>query len=317
MKKLFTRILVIIMIADVFWNFTLSTSLGAAQMQINDGGSSSLGPTTGHTVQEAGETIAAWAIDFANKHSAQAVYGGNAGYNLPVSDEDTTTIYSFHCVAFVSFVIHHALGLGGAEYTEFVKCPYSSSGTSSPNNAPFVKNGFERVDCSSEEWQPGDIIVMWHHVAVYVGDGISIGMYRKKLYNGSAISDCNSNGGYQGWVGRITPEAAASASFKYLEGAGIGGISGLEGATSPSGEQLDTDEVDLDEIADKFTFDGMPPTIIHQDEKIDIFRWIFDGISGFMDYIAGAIITLILKGPILGYTSYIERFVNNFLHGLN
>ena len=36
-----------------------------------------------------------------------------------------------------------------------------------------------------------------------------------------------------------------------------------------------------------------------------------------MDYITGAIITLILKGPILGYTSYIERFVNNFLHGLN
>ena len=159
MRKIFTKIIVILLIADVFWNFSLSISLGAAQMQINDGGSSSLGPTTGHTVQEAGETIAAWAIDFANKHSSQARYGGTAGYNLPVSDSDTTTIYSFHCVAFVSFVIHHALGIGGEEYTEFVKCPYASSGTSNPNNAPYVKNGFERVDCSSDEWQPGDIVV--------------------------------------------------------------------------------------------------------------------------------------------------------------
>ena len=245
MRKIFTKIIVILLIADVFWNFSLSISLGAPQMQINDGGSSSLGPTTGHTVQEAGETIAAWAIDFANKHSSQARYGGTAGYNLPVSDSDTTTIYSFHCVAFVSFVIHHALGIGGEEYTEFVKCPYTSSGTSNPNNAPYVKNGFERVDCSSDEWQPGDIIVMWHHVAVYVGDGMSIGMYTKRLYYGSAISDCNSNGGYQGWVGRVTAETAANASFEYLEGAGVGGVGGLDGATSPSGVELDSEEVEI------------------------------------------------------------------------
>ena len=284
-------------------------------MQINDGGSSSLGPTTGHTVQEAGETIAAWAIDFANKHSSQARYGGTAGYNLPVSDSDTTTIYSFHCVAFVSFVIHHALGIGEEEYTEFVKCPYASSGTSNPNNAPYVKNGFERVDCSSDEWQPGDIIVMWHHVAVYVGDGMSIGMYTKRLYYGSAISDCNSNGGYQGWVGRVTAETAANASFEYLEGAGVGGVGGLNGATSPSGVELDSEEVDLDAIADEFTFDGMPTTIIYE-EQVDIFKWLFDGISGFMDYLAGILISLI-KAPLLGYVYFFQLMINSFLHGLN
>ena len=315
MRKIFTKIIVILLIADVFWNFSLSISLGAAQMQINDGGSSSLGPTTGHTVQEAGETIAAWAIDFANKHSSQARYGGTAGYNLPVSDSDTTTIYSFHCVAFVSFVIHHALGIGEEEYTEFVKCPYASSGTSNPNNAPYVKNGFERVDCSSDEWQPGDIIVMWHHVAVYVGDGMSIGMYTKRLYYGSAISDCNSNGGYQGWVGRVTAETAANASFEYLEGAGAGGVGGLDGATTPSGVELDSEEVDLDAIADEFTFDGMPTTIIYE-EQADIFKWLFDGISGFMDYLAGTIISLI-KAPVLGYVYYFQLIVNSFLHGLN
>ena len=316
MRKIFTKIIVILLIADVFWNFSLSISLGAPQMQINDGGSSSLGPTTGHTVQEAGETIAAWAIDFANKHSSQARYGGTAGYNLPVSDSDTTTKYSFHCVAFVSFVIHHALGIGEEEYTEFVKCPYASSGTSNPNNAPYVKNGFERVDCSSDEWQPGDIIVMWHHVAVYVGDGMSIGMYiNDRLYYGSAISDCNGNGGYQGWVGRVTAETAANASFEYLEGAGVGGVGGLDGATSPSGVELDSEEVDLDAIADEFTFDGMPTTIIYE-EQVDIFKWLFDGISGFMDYLAGILISLI-KAPLLGYVYFFQLMINSFLHGLN
>lgn len=316
MKKIIKRILVALLITDVFLNFFLSTSLKAAQMQINDGGSSSLGATTGHTVQEAGETIAAWTIDFANKHSAQARYGGNSGYNLPVSDEDTSTLYYFHCVAFISFVIHHALGLGGETYTEFVKCPYSSKGTANPNNAPYVKNGFERVDCSSDEWQPGDIIVMWHHVAVYVGDGQSIGMYSgDRLYYGSAIKDCDNNGGYQGWVGRITAEAAANATFEYLEGAGTGGIAGLDGATSSSGATLDTDEVDLDEIADEFTFKGMPTTIIYE-EQVDVFKWIFDGISGFMDYIAGILISII-KAPILGYVYYFQSIVNSFLHGLN
>ncbi len=316
MKKVFKRILVILLITNVFFNFFLSTSLKAAQTQTSDGNTDTLGPTTGHTVQEAGETIAAWTIDFANKHSAQARYGGNSGYNLPVSDEDTSTLYYFHCVAFVSFVIHHALGLGGEEYTEFVKCPYSSHDASDPNNPPLVRNGFERVDCSSDEWQPGDIIVMWHHVAVYVGDGKSIGMYSgDTLYYGSAIRDCENNGGYQGWVGRISAETAANATFEYLEGAGTGGAAGLDGPTSSSGVSLDTEEVDLDEIADQFTFDGMPTTIIYE-EQVDVFTWIFDGIAGIMDYIAGLIIYLI-KAPILGYVSIFQRFVNSFLHDLN
>ena len=316
MKKIITKITTVILLLYILNSFLFYDSfVKASNTELNNEESASLGVTTGHSVKEAGETIAAWAINFAEKHSAQAKYGGTAGYNLPVSDSDTTTIYSFHCVAFVSFVIHHALGLGGDDYTEFVKCPYSSSGSSNPNNPPLVKNGFERVECSSEEWQPGDIIVMWHHVAVYVGNGMSIGMYTKKLYYGSALSDCNSNGGYQGWVGRITEEAAANASFEYLEGAGVGGIPGLDGSNGD--ENWDTEEVDLDEIAEEFDFSGMATTVIKENQDVDVFRWFFDGIGGFVDYIAGVILTIAIKAPILGYTNTVLDLINSFLHGLN
>lgn len=319
MKKKIIKITTVISLICILISFLFCNSaVNAANTENNNEEDKSLGVTTGHSVQEAGETIAAWAKDFADKHSNQAKYGGTSGYNLPVSDSDTTTEYRFHCVAFVSFVIHHALGIGGEEYTEFVKCPYSSSGTSSPNNPPLVKNGFERVECSSEEWQPGDIIVMWHHVAVYVGNGMTIGMYTKGLYYGSALSDCNSNGGYQGWVGRITKETAESASFEYLEGAGVGGVAGIDGSEGyQEPGDWNTEEVDLDEIADKFNFSGMATTVIKEDEKVDVFRWFFEGIAGFVDYIAGLLLTLAIKAPILGYTNTILDLVNSFLRGLN
>ena len=319
MKKIVIKIIAKVLLLYILISLLVSISIvNATNNNLNNGDSNKLGVTTGHSVKEAGETIAAWAINFAEKHSAQARYGGTSGYNLPVSDSDTTTIYKFHCVAFVSFVIHHALGLGGDNYTEFVKCPYSSSGTGNPNNPPLVQNGFERVECSSEEWQPGDIIVMWHHVAVYVGNGMSIGMYTKKLYYGNAASDCNSNGGYQGWVGRITEEAAANASFEYLEGAGVGGVAGLEGSTDyQEPGQFDTEEVDLDEIANKFDFSGMATTVIKENQKADVFSWFFEGIGGFVDYLAGIILTTAIKAPILGYTNTVLNLINSFLHGLN
>ena len=322
MKKVFIKLTIIMLIACTMWNFLLTSSLAhTAQMQVSDGASSSsLGATSGHSVQEAGETLAAWALNFCNLHAAQCHYDGSpVSYNEPVSDDDLTTQYYFHCVAFISFAIHHALGLGGEEYTEFVKNPYRDSGTSNPNNDPLVNNGFERVDCGSEEWQPGDVIVMWHHVAIYVGDGKTVGMWNEGNNGGLRIrdaqSDCTSNGGYQGWVGRISADSAANAVFEYMVGAGSGGVEGLDGPTTPSGVAVDTAEVDLDELADKFTFDGMPTTVIYEEKK-DIFKWLFEGISGFMDYIAGILISVI-KAPLLGYVSFFQRIVNAFLHGLN
>lgn len=302
------------LIAYTMWNLLLTKSFASdtGMTKLDADSQASLGATSGHSVKEAGETLAAWALNFCNLHSGQCSYYGTVSYDEPVSDDDLTTQYHFDCVAFVTFAIHHALGL---DANQFVCCP--SNGKTYNNSYPdhLVGNGFERVDCASSEWQPGDVIVMWHHVAIYVGDGKTVGMWTEGLKVRDAIKDCEENGGYQGWVGRISAEAAANAIFEYLEGAGTGGIAGLDGPTSSSGATLDTDEVDLDEIADEFTFKGMPTTIIYE-EQVDVFKWIFDGISGFMDYIAGILISII-KAPILGYVYYFQSIVNSFLHGLN
>lgn len=90
-----------------------------------------------------------------------------------------------------------------------------------------------------------------------------------------------------------------------------------DGAELPEeGGNWDVDEVDLDEIAELFQYDGMPPTVIYESEEVDVFRWLFDGISGFMDFIAGMIISII-KMPILGFTGMLEDFVDSMLTGLN
>ena len=316
-KKVFFKTTIILLIVCTLWNILYTNSLASnAQIQISDGSSSSsLGPTSGHTVEEAGETLAAWAINFYNLHRDQCNYNGPKSYDEPVSDDDLTTQYYFDCVAFVTFAIHHALGLEGSE---FVKCPYHNSGygPEDENNKPLINNGFEQVYCSSSEWQPGDIIVMHNHVAVYVGDGKTVGMWIAGLQYIDALSDCNSNGGYEGWVGRISAETAASAVFEYMVGAGSGGVEGLDGPTTSAGVEVDEAEVDLDELAEQFTFDGIAPTIIYVDQEFDLFRWLFDGISGFMDFIAGTLISFI-KAPIVGFAGIVDLMVDTMLNDLN
>lgn len=182
-------------------------------------------PRTGHTKKEAQETIAAWCKDFYNKHVNQCSYDFSFGYprehsySLPVSDGDTSTQYVFDCVGFVSFAIHHAIGIGDPDWDIF-----ASPSAYEPGN---VSGGLEPVTVPFGQWQPGDVIIMPHHVAIYVGNGMNVEMWQSGLVNVEAETAVSNNGGYSGYVGRITEEAARNANFKYLEGASFEGVDGI------------------------------------------------------------------------------------------
>lgn len=208
------RIIPFLLTINIIINFLLFSNYSYATS--NSGSEST--PRTGHTQKEAADTIAAWCIRFKEKHGSQCIYnvsGRDYTYTLPVSDSDTSTNYVFDCVGFVSFALHHALGIGRDDFTIF-----ASPDIYSPDN---VGAGLDVVYKPSSGWEPGDVLIMGHHVAIYVGDGKSIGMYRDQLYYGSAEYDCSANGGYAGYVGRINAQVARNANFAYLQGAGSGG----------------------------------------------------------------------------------------------
>lgn len=191
--------------------------------------------TTGQTSKAAGETIAAWCEDFFTKHQSQTRYENHPlrthireqTYSMGVSDNDLTSIYQFDCVGFVSFAIHHAVGFGTATWQEMV-LPISCKNP--------IKAGFDKITTnknvdiavSNNEILPGDVVVMGTHVAIYVGNGYTMGMY--KDIHGSLVrlkiaSDCAGCGGYAGYVCRLKEEVVAGLDFTYKVGAGLTGTS--------------------------------------------------------------------------------------------
>lgn len=180
---------------------------------------------TGQSAKQAGETIAAWAIDFYEKHESQCVYqleGRENTYIMGVSDNDKTSTYYFDCVGFVSFAVHHAIGLN-SDWTIY--------GTPSQYGLP-DNQAFQKVETKSKtmagavsELLPGDIVVCYGHVFLYLGNGMSLGMNRGGLHYRLAIEEemyQRGNPPYSGYVMRITEEAAKRADFTYIKGAGVG-----------------------------------------------------------------------------------------------
>lgn len=280
-------------------------------------------PRTGHTQKEAGETIAAWCIDFYNKHRGQCTYNWDNAvrgptYRKPVSDSDKSTTYAFDCVGFVSFALHHAVNIGPEYFTCAVVPPQNSPwGTYwqelHPNNEAVSMGSYKGMQISKSQWQPGDVIIMGHHVAIYVGDGKTIGMYRDQyggLFYGSADADCSSNGGYSGYVARINPTAAKNANFAYLAGSGSGGDG------TDVGYPIDDITINLDE--QNFDFSGTPKNVTYSGSK-KAGEWIFEKISQFIDFIV-AIIANGIKMSVLGWMIAIEGTIDGsikYLEGYN
>lgn len=135
--------------------------------------------------EEAGETIAKYAVNFYNneeKRNLVIYYGGDdlytrRGYStrtgLPWEGSGT---YDLDCMGFLSMVVRQATG---------VIEPDVESGASSyiwptkygGNDKPHI------IEVVQGELQPGDLLANSHHVMIYVGGGMVVhcaGHYRRK-----------------------------------------------------------------------------------------------------------------------------------------
>lgn len=303
LKKISFKMIILILIFLII-NLMYTPKLVFA----SDGSNGENTDQTSLTVESARQNIANFALQFQSEHSGNCDYDGNWSFETikqkrlntyRTSDVDGKT-YEFDCVGWVTFAINRATGM---ECTD-------------PGGSGFITPGgirdsrFEEVSIS--EIQAGDILwIPGEHVAIYAGNGQVVDMWQTRV--GSRNKP---NGGLK--------VRSLDGYYTYTNAARLVSVDGAhftpigDGSNLPEGsteEGFDREEVDLDEIADQFTFDGMPTTVIYE-EQVDVFTWIFDGIAGIMDYIAGLIIYLI-KAPILGYVSIFQRFVNSFLHDLN
>lgn len=261
------------------------------------------------TVESARAQIVNWAISFINSSEAPKAY-----YSWAIADRaqtyqspDPQDIYKFDCVGWVNFVLNRSIQI---DYSE---ARNGTGGFVTPQSGVCDSSHFASISIS--EIQPGDILVAPSapHVAIYLGNNQVADMWQSQKLG---IRNINSSYTMTGWSGCTFTYAARLVS---VDGAHFTPIEG--GATLPEGGSeagnWDTEEVDLDQIAEQFTFDGMPTTVILEKQNVDIFKWFFDGISGFMDYLAGTIFTVAIKGPILSFTEGIKSLVNGFLNNLS
>lgn len=275
---------------------------------------------TGQTAAMAGDTIAAFALDFYEKHRLQAVYEEDpihtkmreTTYTYDCSDDDLATQYIFDCVGFVSYVYYHAVGYGYKEFTYFAT-PQSG-----------VYGNMQKINTDSDVNTaidnggiiPGDIIVMNGHVSIYVGDGKTIGMCHNKYDEhgndlaGLTYTDANNDvnnigGGYQGFVARIPEEEAQKLDFTYK----VGNPSNV-GQTGKLNLPIDKVTIDLDQQT--FAFSGTPQKMSYAG-KTKFKFWHFNSISEFIDYLMG-ILTAGLKASILGWGIAGQLIIDNLIN---
>ena len=293
-KKIIVSILIVLIICVTFTpQITYSTE--------QEGTESSENTAEGMTEDELRDKFVNDIVDFYNRHESQCSYDYNFGPGRRATYENSlgpeAGSYCFDCVGWVSCAFHWFLGLGGSSFTYFVD-PTSPTYIDDPTH-------FQRIDDVSQA-KKGDVLVsIDNHVAIYIGNGQVLDMYRDET-GGLGIRNMNS-----------TYTWDFVAHLYSFEGVKFNEIEGGIDITLPGTGNFDEDFVDLDKIADQFTFDGMPVTITKEHEDVNIFKWFFDGISGFMDYYAGIIFTVAIKGPILNITEGIKAIVNGFLNNIS
>lgn len=293
-KKLIAIILIILMIVLVC---SPKVILATETDQESD--------TTASDVENARMQIANWAIAFARGSEA-----GKCTYTQNFTDRantytrpDPQAEYRFDCVGWVNYAVNRAIEITYSEAED------GSGGFVTPQSG--IKDTSHFAYVSINEIQPGDILIAPSapHVAIYVGNYQIVDM----LTIGLALRTISSSYTELSWTECTYTEAARLVS---ADGANFSPIEGGEDLELEEKPNWTQEEVDLDIVAEQFTFDGMPPTMIYQDEKVDVFRWIFDGISGFMDFIAGLLISFI-KMPILGFAAMFDNFIDSLISGMN
>lgn len=317
MKKTIEKIIATILIILVL--FTPNANIVKAT---NESG----GSETPITIESAKAQIANWALAFKASEGSKWVYNNkdssrdrarastyNGGY-----PQDS---YVYDCVGCVSYIIHMSIGItySGAES--------GISGFVTPqNNVRDTRHFTLHAITSTSKPSAGDVLIATkgmngsthNHVAIYCGNNTIVDIIRT---NDTTIRTVTSDWEENGSRGCIFSKYATltsinGASFTPIEGGVIlptpgdddGGNGGNSGDVVPI--------VDLDEVADKFKYQGMPTDINYDQEKANVFRWLFDNVSGFMDYAAG-LMTSLIRMPIVGLTSIVERTISQELHNAN
>ena len=304
LKKLTKNIIVITLLILLISSFCVHNNIYASDIiDTTD--------DTAVTIESARQQIANAAASFAESDGSKCKYDGNGDYQskraATYAGGYPQNEYIFECVGFVNYILHQFIGL------DYGPASSGSGGFVTPGGIRDTTH-FGEVDINSI--QPGDILISSSHVAIYIGNNLTVdcidangGDDYSDYTSGRAVAARTSNPSWTTYT--------RAARLISIDGVHFSPIEGGSDITNPGAGNWDTEEVDLDEIADQFTFDGMPPTITKEDADTNLFTWFFDGISGFMDYIVGTIFTVIIKGPILSVTEGIKAIVNGFLNDLS
>lgn len=294
MKQTFKKIITIILIITMCQtpHFSLATDEESSNESM--------------TVESARRHIAEWGMQFKLTEGYKWNYSTSfplraATYNGGYPQDK----YTFDCVGCVSYIVHYSIGI------TFEKAETGSSGFATPGGVRDFAHFEEHDIGGSSEPGTGDILIMPKpsggsgHVAIYCGNGTIVDYGKSREISTVDTGSWKDNNGhtYTKFARLISVDGA---SFSPIEGGVVLPTPGADGEG----------EVDLDEIAEKFKYHGMPTRIDYQREETDIFRWIFDGVTGLVDFLAGLLLSII-RVPIVGITSFIEDGINKGIQGAN
>ena len=193
------------------------------------------------SVEEAGQYIAEFAINFFDSYASKTKYGVNGRATAyQGSPSNSSRQYIMDCVGWLSFAVHQSTGLGNSSFTEFA-VPFHEGSTGVPNNYPGFFNGFQEVygeggssnkiplNELKQQLKPGDLLMCIgprKHVLLYVGDNTlihSTGHGPGSEYGGDSgygLVKESLDHFYQQYgieaIGRLTESAAASINQSNL-----------------------------------------------------------------------------------------------------
>lgn len=290
----------------------------------------SYGANNEMTLESARNQIADWGVRFQLSEGSKWRYNltGFAERGLTYCSGYPQSSYTFDCVGCVSYVIHYSIGIdfSGARSgdTGFV-VPQNDYG----NVRDTTHFELHRIS-EADQPQKGDVLISTageggsdtFHVAIYAGNGKLVDCASR---GNETLRDVNTST----WTEWNTCKFTKFARLISLEGADFTPIEG--GVILPDqvedddnnetenngngGSNVTVDEIDLDLVAETFKYHGMPTDIDYTQKETNLFRWIFDGVTGIVDYICGIILSII-RIPVVGLTSSLESFINAQIYEL-
>lgn len=285
--------------------------------------------------QEAGRLIASFAKDMVENHASETIYDYGdywPSVGMPINygrlmayqgvkvtgyaqgsngtlKQQTEPKFFMDCVGFVSFCIHHSLGISGNADGNFV----------TPNG--IRSSAFTYV---TGPLQPGDILVRsGSHVMIYVGEG-----YVAEAQDADSTWQVKKRNTWPTYdkVARITDQAAQKLLKENTKGSWDGQAT-TGGITFPDGEGgIGFPEVDDSEAFDKyigtgntdglgnsknFYYNGIPKSGEYLGKTEDS-NWLFDTLNSALDWLIG-LITMGWKIQFIGWATIAENIATGFV----